>query len=157
MQPRAKILMIDDDPTFLRATTLALQLEYEVISMTDPCWAVSLLDQVHVIIFDYKMQFTDGAEILRRVKEARILAPVILVTAYADKEVAMMAANLHVFAILEKPVKYVLFMATVKDAAHEYRRRQKGLTHSEKGDDGVDSNQIELHEPTLTDIEFRLL
>ncbi len=124
MSPAATILIIDDDTSFLRATSLALKNEFEVISFSDPHEAMPALKTAQAIVVDFKMRTGDGTDVLRRVSQENILAPVILVTAYADKGMAIQAANLHAFAILEKPVDLETLRTTIKAATREFELRR---------------------------------
>ncbi len=101
---RPTILTVDDDPQVSAALTRDLKRrygsEYRVLSSTSAAQALELLsslalrtDPVALIVSDQKMPEKTGIELLA---EARDLAPEakqLLVTAYADTDVAITAIN----------------------------------------------------------------
>jgi two-component system alkaline phosphatase synthesis response regulator PhoP len=164
---RARVLVVDDDPSFLRAVTLALQGEFAVETVGTVNEAIARLSGTDVVVCDYRMQSGDGIELLRHIREWNVAVNAVLVTAYGDKSVAMAALNLHAFAMLEKPVDYEVLIETVRRAALAGgpHRDEKRSCESPRIATG---NYIELIEKTLTarvdgrdvaltDIEFRLL
>src|SRR4051812_11546226 len=101
---RPTILTVDDDPQVSAALTRDLKRrygsEYRVLSATSAAQALELLsslalrtDPVALIVSDQKMPEKTGIELLG---EARGLAPeakMLLLTAYADTDVAISAIN----------------------------------------------------------------
>jgi DNA-binding response OmpR family regulator len=158
MGETARLLLIDDDPSFLRSASLVLQSVCEPTTVSDSREFDRLLDRESfgAIITDFRMEHIDGHEIISMAKRRCPEVPVIMVTAYADKDIAIRAANLHVFSILEKPVDADKLRETVLRALEKARPRQRevapGLT--------IDANDFSVvsgsQRHRLTELEFRL-
>lgn len=163
-----RILLVDDDSEFLNATALWLREFGKVIPCTDPKEALKHIHDVQLIISDYEMGPITGNELLAFVKESGALAPVLLLTGHLTKQVAMTAANLQVFRIIEKPFELPVLKAALEEARHEYGRRltlAKIQFEAEMQNSFPDFKFNELtmtvhykkYEIRLTEIEFRIL
>ena len=98
------IVAVDDDPVVARAITRDLRsrygAEYRVATATSGPEALSLLDEfalrdraVALVVSDQRMPQTTGIEVLARVRELSPDTKLVLLTAYADTEVAIRAIN----------------------------------------------------------------
>ncbi len=105
---KMRILIADDDPIILLDLKQMLEsLDYEVVAEAgDGKQAVALAEEVQpdTCVFDVKMPVMDGIEAASLVAEQG-LAPVILLTAYSDRELVERAKGAGVFAYLVKPFK----------------------------------------------------
>lgn len=103
-----RVLIADDDPIILLDLKQMLEnLSYEVIAEAgDGLRAVELAreHQPDLCVFDVKMPVMDGIEAAGIVTEEQI-APVILLTAYSDRELIDRATDAGVFGYLVKPFK----------------------------------------------------
>lgn len=103
-----RILIADDDPIILLDMQQMLEnMSYEVVAQAnDGLQAVNLTKQTlpDVCIFDVKMPGIDGIEAAAQIATAGI-APVILLTAYSDRELIERANEAGVFGYLVKPFK----------------------------------------------------
>jgi two-component system response regulator TctD len=145
-----KILIIDDDPRFLAAASMSVAELGEVTCRSDSRQLGNLLESVHVIVTDYKMdQGKNGNEIMALAKARGLLSPVILVTAYATKEMAIVSANLHAFAILEKPLNLQELRRVVAEGLSEYWKRA-ALAGLPTGDATDFLEEIEICDSALT-------
>jgi response regulator NasT len=85
-----------------------------------------------VVLLDVKMPQLDGLEAARRILEERS-RPIVLITAYGDREIAEQAADIGVFAFLTKPFREDEVVPAIKtaQARHaelaELRREALGL------------------------------
>lgn len=129
MKPTGKILIIDDDPSFLRVYKDRLGEEgYQVDAATDVSSALVKLDQPgwDVVLLDQKLQGRDGpdsgldliSEVTRRAPAAKI----ILVTAFASTEAIQRAFRDGVYDYLEKGRFFaVLLVAKLRNAIEAVR------------------------------------
>jgi thioredoxin reductase (NADPH) len=101
---RPTILTVDDDPAVAAALTRDLKRrygsEYRVLSATSAAQALELLsslalrtDPVALIVSDQKMPEKTGIELLAESRELAPEAKQLLLTAYADTDVAITAIN----------------------------------------------------------------
>ena len=104
-----KILLIDDDRTFLNAmTALIMAVRIDIAVDTALCAEAGLLlvgiTDYDVIMSDVKMPGLDGLRLVRECKRLRPSTPVVLVTGYGDQDVEAKALRLGAYAFLHKPV-----------------------------------------------------
>jgi DNA-binding response OmpR family regulator len=108
------ILLAEDDEEMRRLLALMLRKEgYQVTECPD---GISLLDQLsslflheenqrnfNLIISDIRMPGVTGMEILMGASEDKNFPPMILMTAFGDKETHIQAERLGVAALFDKP------------------------------------------------------
>ncbi|MBL8049107.1 MAG: response regulator [Chthonomonas sp.] len=103
-----RVLIADDDPIILLDLRQTLQaLDYEIVGeATDGQQAVQMATQLQpdVCVFDVKMPIMDGIEAASLLSEQGV-APVVLLTAYSDRDLIQRAADAAVFGYLVKPFK----------------------------------------------------
>lgn len=100
------ILIIDDDPDFLRLLGLWLESEdYRVLSSNNPQQGLELLDQesVDLLITDLRMPIMDGMAVLEAAQARDPDLPVILLTAHGTIPNAVEAMRAQAFGYLSKP------------------------------------------------------
>ncbi|MFC0322161.1 response regulator transcription factor [Gallibacterium melopsittaci] len=102
-----KIHVVDDDSTILDAATFMLtQAGYEVISWSD---SRLFLEQINpfepgVVLLDMKMPHLDGRQVHRLLKQQNSLLQVIIMTAFADVQMAVNELKEGAVDFLQKPV-----------------------------------------------------
>ncbi len=101
---RAIILTVDDDPAVSQAITRDLRARYgqryRLVRVTSGAEAMTVLEEfarrdqpVALIVSDHRMPEMTGIELLERAKGPAPGAKVVLLTAYADTDVAIKAIN----------------------------------------------------------------
>lgn len=104
---KRKIMLVDDEEFVLTSLTRTLRREgYEMISFTDAAQALEYLEenQVDIIISDHRMPDMTGLEFLIQVRKKHPNVIRILLTGYADMEVAIRAVNEgKLYRFLTKP------------------------------------------------------
>jgi CheY-like chemotaxis protein len=122
-QPR--ILCVDDEPLVLDGLGLRLRKTHEVLTATSGTEGLRILEEtpdIAVVLSDMRMPVMDGAEFLTRARALRPDAVRMLLTGYADIEVAMIAVNeAEVFRFLIKPCPPVLLLRAFEAALHQHR------------------------------------
>jgi DNA-binding NtrC family response regulator len=102
------ILIIDDDPHFLRVLQRILSGEkFVVMATSNPCDAIELLrsNNFNLIICDLRMPDCDGLNVLQTVRSAGNEIPVIILTAYGEVDTYLEAMNAGATEYLNKPIK----------------------------------------------------
>jgi CheY-like chemotaxis protein len=87
LQPRARILVIDDNAHGLNARKVVLEeMGHTAATSPDPKGAMTLLskEKFDIVITDYRMPGMNGAEIIRWMREQGIETPVILISGFVD-------------------------------------------------------------------------
>jgi DNA-binding NtrC family response regulator len=116
----ARILIADDEETFLHATADLLRREgYDVTTAPDGLGAAAALNtgQYDVLIADIKMPGNADMKLVRLLPQIADGVPVIVVTGYPTPESAMASAELPVLGYLVKPVALDDLLRHVKRAA----------------------------------------
>lgn len=101
-----RVLIIDDEVDLGEAVReLLLEKFREVVFISDSKQALELLEQSHfdLILSDYKMPGLNGLELARKLGAAGNVTPVVWMSGYCDKAMAMNALRLGVLDIIEKP------------------------------------------------------
>ncbi len=124
------ILIIDDDPHFLRVLQRILSGEKFVVTATsNPCDAVGLLrsGNFNLIICDLRMPDCDGLNILQAIRSAGNEVPVIILTAYGEVDTYLEAMNAGATEYLNKPIKSDELIHVVRNCLRKgnHRRNSK--------------------------------
>jgi CheY-like chemotaxis protein len=103
-----RILIIDDDPNYGQAmTSFLLGQKHEVQRILDPKIALKRIkeeaDQFDVILLDLIMPGMSGLELLRKLRDAGIPLPVVLVSGFADLESSAEAVHWGISGLALKP------------------------------------------------------
>lgn len=127
------ILLVDDEPRACKWFAHLYGDEFVVRTAGSADAALALLaqrgHQVAVLLSDYRMPGRDGVSLLAQARQTHPQIARLLVSAYADKQVAMDAVNQgHVEKILEKPLDEALTRQTLREALVAGRRRAHDLT-----------------------------
>jgi two-component system response regulator HydG len=101
-----KILVIDDDIMICGLLERFLsKKDYDVKTAFTASTAFALIEQekFDVVLSDFRLENTDGKEILKKVKEKSPLTPVIIITGYSDVKIAVDVIKHGAFDYITKP------------------------------------------------------
>lgn len=104
--PDNKVIIIDDDLTILKSLRILLEVfDYQTVCFES---ALDFLqaytpDFAGYLLIDLQMPGMSGVDLLRELKRRDIRMPVVIMTAYADKENIQRVIDVSQVAILEKP------------------------------------------------------
>jgi two-component system, response regulator PhcR len=115
------ILMVDDEPQACKWFARLYGDEFAVLTASSVDEALALLakrgHEVAVLLTDYSMPGRNGLALLSEVRQSYGHVARLLVSAYADKDVAIAAVNLgQVEKILEKPLDEVMTRLALREA-----------------------------------------
>jgi len=119
----SRILIIDDEPAIRTALKEILEYEsFKVQEAEDGLTALKLVEkETYDLIFcDIKMPRMDGIEVLTKLKEKGIDAPVIILTGNATVENAVAALKKGAYDFVEKPVDLNRILVTVRNATNQH-------------------------------------
>ena len=108
MSERARIMMVDDDPTMLEMAELVISEDYDVVVAASGKQALELLkrgSEPDLILLDLDMPEMDGFETLSRIREMPEFAvvPVIFLTGVTDNEAELEGLVLGAQDYITKP------------------------------------------------------
>jgi DNA-binding NtrC family response regulator len=128
MQPRIKLLAIDDDPQSLELVTEALSDNgLHILTADDPEKGLELVrrERPQIVLSDVVMPNMNGMELLGRILEVDPATDVILMTAYYSTEAAVEAIKKGASDYLTKPISLPVLRERIDKLATDARRRQR--------------------------------
>lgn len=111
------VLIVDDEPNIRRLTTLVLvRSGYQVDTANDgvDAWAALRMRVYDLLITDYDMPRLSGADLIKKVREARMNLPIILITGLLPSDTAIPEPSHRPAATLLKPFAIGEFLETVR-------------------------------------------
>ena len=107
MEEKASILIVDDDVSMTRSTTLIL--EHNGYAVTTAKGGPEAIQRVKerafdMIFIDIKMPLMDGVETYKRIKKIRPGAVVTMMTGYAVEDLVQEALQEGAYTVLYKPL-----------------------------------------------------
>lgn len=124
MSNAGRILLADDEPTFLGATAQLLHREnFECVTVPDGSSALARLkdESFDLLITDLEMPGNSDLDLVRKVAEQGDSLPVIILTGFPSVRSAVACIELPVAAYLTKPVDFALLLGKVRAAVSRFR------------------------------------
>src|SRR5512135_2774399 len=121
---RARVLIAEDDAIIRMELKEMLEEEnYDVLEAGDGARAVELAREARpaLVILDIKMPVMDGLAAAQKISEERI-APVVILTAYSQRELVERAAQVGAMAYLVKPFQKQDLMPAIEIAKGRYQQ-----------------------------------
>ncbi|HMJ12258.1 MAG TPA: sigma-54 dependent transcriptional regulator [Polyangiaceae bacterium] len=118
--PDVTVLVVDDEAGNLTSLNKIFQREgMRVFSAESAKQALELARRhhIHVVLTDLMMPGTNGVELLRALKELTPDTEVVLMTAYGTVETAVQAMREGAYDFVEKPLKRMTIVKSVRKAA----------------------------------------
>ncbi|MBU4566235.1 MAG: response regulator [Desulfarculus sp.] len=118
-KPEISVLLVDDEESYREA--LARRLSRRGLNVAQEADGEAALARLgaeapDVVLLDVKMPGLDGLEVLRRIKKARPLTEVILLTGHAHLETSITGLERGAFDYLLKPVPLEELVEKIHDA-----------------------------------------
>jgi len=131
MERTSRILIVDDDPHFLRVLARILSGEnFQVTPAGGACDALELLKstQFDLVISDLRMPECDGLNFLESLRQGGSSVPVIILTAYGEVDSYLAAMNAGATEYLNKPIQSEELLKTVRNCLRAKRHRRHSVT-----------------------------
>ncbi|MFA7402846.1 MAG: response regulator [Pelobacteraceae bacterium] len=122
-----KIFVVDDDRFVLESvTTLLTEFGFSVRAFSNGREAVRqfVMEPVDLVLTDINMPIMDGLELLEKIRFLDKETPVVLMTAYADLDVAVKAIQKGAFDFIIKPYRPPALVHTVEKGVNFKRLTQ---------------------------------
>ncbi len=143
------ILIVDDDTYILDFISRLLRDEgYHILTAASPALALRLVaeQEIDIVLSDIKMPGMSGVDLLERIHLGAPDLPVILMTAYADLELAIDAIKRGTFDFINKPFKAGDLIRSLEKAARYTR-----LVRLERDYKGILENDVRQRTRELND------
>jgi len=114
-----KILLVDDEVKFLKAVSDRLSIKgFNVTTAANGDDAIRAANQggFDVAVVDLRMPGTDGAQVLKILKENHKFIEIIMLTGHATVDSAVECTRLGAFKYLEKPYDFEKLVEALKEA-----------------------------------------
>ena len=110
------ILVVDDDPVFLKMVRGFLEDDYQITTVKSGKLAIKFLER-HLILLDYMMPEWDGATTyqLIRSKDSTKKIPIIFITGVTDKTKVMECLSLKPQGYMVKPITKPEVLAKIRE------------------------------------------
>ncbi|MCW3113813.1 MAG: sigma-54-dependent Fis family transcriptional regulator [Segetibacter sp.] len=157
----ASILIIDDDPDVLTAVRLMLKTQVkEVLTEKNPENLRAILAKQSFDLIMLDMNFTssintgnEGLFWLKKVKEFKSDAEVIMITAYGDIDLAIRCLKEGAADFVVKPWHNEKLIATIKEALN---KKSKGKSNVTADDDGIINKELLGESLVMQDIFYKI-
>ncbi len=119
MNGKNTLLIVDDDPYVLESiSTLLKEYGYAVFTAQNAADAMNLVEKIafDVVLTDIKMPQVTGIELLQNIHAYNQQVPVILMTAFAELDVAVDAVKRGAFDFITKPYNPDYLLHSVEKA-----------------------------------------
>ncbi|MEW5977916.1 MAG: sigma-54 dependent transcriptional regulator [Acidobacteriota bacterium] len=117
--PRARLLIVDDEPNTLGSLARAFRMEGYEAAVCDRAERVPELikaNRFDLILSDVVMPDKDGLALLKELNELGAAIPVVMMSGQASLEMAVRATRLGAVDFLEKPISTEKLLLTVENA-----------------------------------------
>ena len=125
MKKRANILIVDDNISLAKTTSLILKRKgYEVTTAQNGLAAIKRIKErpFDLIFMDIKMPLMDGVETYRKIKKIRPETIVIMMTAYAVEDLVAKALKEGAYGIIYKPLDIEKMISLIEKS----RKKKQG-------------------------------
>lgn len=131
------LLVIDDNLEQLDSLALALKIKgYTVSKAKNGKEALAKLNdrafQMDAVVTDYAMPEMDGLALLQKIRESDFFLPVIIMTAYGEKEILVQALRAGCDGYVEKPFGIDQLVGELERVAWVLKRRDNIRAFSQK-------------------------
>jgi len=119
VEPSARILIVDDDPSLLKLLSMRLNAaNYEVETAANAHTALARLPQFkpQLVITDLRMEGMDGLSLFKEIQKRFSSLPVIILTAHGTIPDAINATRKGIFSYLTKPFDARQLLTVIEEA-----------------------------------------
>lgn len=111
LSPKARILLVDDEPLVLKMLHTFLESQdYQVLSASGGYQALDIMHQqqgaIDLLLTDIRMPDMNGVRLLEAVRQEYPTLPVLLMTGYSDFDLVVDGLKQHAFDLLMKPIDF---------------------------------------------------
>lgn len=151
----AKILVVDDEPSFLATLTALLgKQNYEVVSLNSGEKALEVIKTAtfDLVLLDVRMAPISGLDLLNVMQADHADTPVVMITGDDTIETAVGAMKQGAFDYVTKPFKVDELFQTVKRALNHHRVSLANLFPFNRGESKYHLDNIVTVSPNMQDV-----
>ncbi|MEI6208196.1 MAG: response regulator [Desulfuromonadales bacterium] len=143
-----RIFVVDDDRFVLESvTTFLTEYGFDICSFSNGKDAIKqfVMEPVDLVLTDINMPVMDGLELLEKIRFLDHETPVVLMTAYADLDVAVKAIQKGAFDFIIKPYRPPYLIHTVEKGVNFKRLTQIEKNYKIELENTVEKRTAELN------------
>jgi two-component system cell cycle response regulator CtrA len=142
-----RVLLVEDDPATAQSLQLMLESEKMVVDATDlgeDGLEIGKLYDYDIIILDLMLPDIDGIEVLRRLRDARVETPVLILSGLTDADDKVKGLGTGADDYLTKPFNKAELMARIQAIVRRSKGHAQSIIRTGKLAVNLDSHTVEV-------------
>jgi two-component system nitrogen regulation response regulator NtrX len=126
--PKGTVLVIDDEESIRDSFKLIFEFEgYRLLLAATGEQGLTLaeVEDPDIIYLDIKLPGMDGLQVLEKLRERRVQAPVVMISGHGTIDTAVQATKMGAFNFLEKPLERERLLLLARNAIQTRRLQQE--------------------------------
>ncbi len=157
-----RVLLVEDDPATAQSLKMMLESEKMVVDATDlgeDGLEIGKLYDYDIIILDLMLPDIDGIEVLRRLRDARVETPVLILSGLTDANDKVKGLGTGADDYLTKPFNKAELMARIQAIVRRSKGHAQSIIRTGKLAVNLDSHTVEVDDRHvhLTGKEYGIL
>ena len=157
-----RVLLVEDDPTTQQSIQMMLESASMVVDSTDmgeDGLEISKLYDYDIIILDLMLPDIDGMEVLRRLRDARVMTPVLILSGLTESENKVKGLAGGADDYLTKPFNKSELIARILAIVRRSQGHSQSMIETGKLSVNLDDRSVEVngHSIHLTGKEYAIL
>ena len=157
-----RVLLVEDDPATAQSLQMMLESEKMVVDATDlgeDGLEIGKLYDYDIIILDLMLPDIDGIEVLRRLRDARVETPVLILSGLTDADDKVKGLGTGADDYLTKPFNKAELMARIQAIVRRSKGHAQSIIRTGKLAVNLDSHtaEVDSHPVHLTGKEYGIL
>lgn len=157
-----RVLLVEDDPATAQSLQMMLESESMVVDATDlgeDGLEIGKLYDYDIIILDLMLPDIDGIEVLRRLRDARVETPVLILSGLTEADNKVKGLGTGADDYLTKPFDKAELMARIQAIVRRSKGHAQSIIRTGKLTVNLDAHTVEVdgHPVHLTGKEYGIL
>ena len=142
-----RVLLVEDDPVTAQSLQMMLESENMVLDSTDlgeDGLEIGKLYDYDIIILDLMLPDIDGIEVLRRLRDARVETPVLILSGLSEADDKVRGLGTGADDYLTKPFDKAELMARIQAIVRRSKGHAQSIIHTGKLSVNMDAHTVEV-------------
>ncbi|MBT4933003.1 MAG: response regulator transcription factor [Rhodospirillaceae bacterium] len=142
-----RVLLVEDDPVTAQSLQMMLESENMVVDSTDlgeDGLEIGKLYDYDIIILDLMLPDIDGIEVLRRLRDARVETPVLILSGLSEADDKVRGLGTGADDYLTKPFDKAELMARIQAIVRRSKGHAQSIIHTGKLSVNMDAHTVEV-------------
>ena len=142
-----RVLLVEDDPATAQSLQMILESENMVVDATDlgeDGLEIGKLYDYDIIILDLMLPDIDGIEVLRRLRDARVETPVLILSGLSEADDKVRGLGTGADDYLTKPFDKAELMARIQAIVRRSKGHAQSIIHTGKLSVNMDAHTVEV-------------